>query len=129
MVASCGRPDCFEQFRRADGSGVYAFDVALPDTLATYDLSVFTCDDTSRSQFAGEAQMKTVVSWLAPGDSVMLKDTVFIPSGTKRGRISPYRSGVSGRIGETFTLEFRIEDEPRRFRGLGIILEKQNGTR
>ena len=130
MAASCSRADCVEQFCRADGSGVYSFDVALPDTLASYDFSVFTRDDSVRSRFVdGVTQMRTVVSWIAPEGPVMLRDTVYIPSGTSRGTLSPYRAGVSGKIGREFTLEFRASEEPKRFRGIGLVFKKQNGTR
>lgn len=130
VAASCGRPDCIEQFHRADGSGVYAFEVSLPDTLSDYVFSVLTLDDSSRPRFAdGVTQMKTVISWISPEGPVMLRDTVWLPSGTSRGMLSPYRTGVSGKIGPEFTLEFRVSGEPQHFRGIGLLFEKQNGTR
>lgn len=112
MLCSCSRPASYEEFIRCDeaSGGIYEFSVDLPDSTASYDLSFYTS--------ALKAPLQLEISL----DS--LRETVWFPE--EKG-LALYRSLI--RPGASMALRIKPLDPPDGFRGLGIILEQNDGTR
>jgi len=112
MLCSCGRPASYEEFIRCDEApgGIYSFSLDIPDTLASYDLSFYTS--------SMDEALQLEISWGS------LRETVWFPQHKDRAL---YRSGI--RPGARMELRIKAIDPPKRFRGLGIILEQKDGTR
>ena len=121
MLAGCVKPDSVEIFipsAKADG-GVYVFDLALADSLSTYDISFYT-----RVDGAPLDSLPLRVMWLSPSGN-SFSETVYMDT-SKETEV--YRSGISLYEYGDWRICVRPGVENRGFRGLGIIC-KQNGTR
>jgi len=125
LASGCSRPETTEQFIKegeADG-GVYSFELALEDSVGTYDFSFFTRIDSPLNK-PQTSSLRLNVVWRSPsGESA--GETVYM-DGSKM--CEKYRSGVSPKECGKWTMEVRIPDKPKGFRGLGIICT-HNGTR
>ena len=120
FAVACSGPGSYEEFVRAEDApgGVYEF--VVPDGApvipgeakepATCDLSFYT------APLKEPLQLEIVL------DS--LKETVWFPFGQHKAL---YRSSV--RLAGAEALRVRPNDPPERFRGLGIIIKRNDGTR
>ncbi len=151
LTLACNPPASYEQFVRADEApeGIYEF--TLPDfctVLATspchsersegisFDLSFYT------APLAAPLQLE--VAWSYPqeeGAVARYSETVWFPAGKHRAL---YRSGITVPTVDTsapapsvipseakdpLTIRVKPINPPERFRGLGIICKRNDGTR
>ena len=116
MAVACGRPASYEKFVRADeaAGGVYEFCPEMSDTTASYDLSFYTAPLSE--------PLHLEIIW-----NSQHRETVWFPAGKHRAL---YRSGI--RAGsDTLEMQLRVRplNAPGDFRGLGIIMHQNDGTR
>ena len=118
LVVGCSRPASFEQFIRvADApGGLYRFELELPDSTATYDISFYTADLKESLQLE--------VRW-NDDSGPLLNENVWIPADR---HVALYRSGLRQAPGK-LCLRVRTINPPKHFRGLGIIMHQNDGTR
>ena len=131
LTASCRRPASFEQFIRADEtvSGSYVFTLFLDDSLASYDLSIYTkVDPPLMAADRPEVSLGLVVEWAEKNGFTALREKVYLPCGGAAGSNQPYRSGVRPSHPGEWTVSITPENPPAGLRGIGMIC-KRNGTR
>lgn len=130
LLLSCSAPESMEQFvRRADSeNGVYPFELDFSDSLSTFDISFYVRTDISALKASRTASLKLDTRWYNPSDSLVLEESVYIPSGDQRGERLLYREGVNPDERGLWRLEVKTNEVPSEFRGIGIIC-KRNGTR
>lgn len=127
-LLSCRCPSSMETFvkaRDAEG-GEYVFDLFMPDSLKTYDVSFYMrIDPFLRKERNVPVEM--IVDWVSPSDSVALGDTVFFEVDDLRGSEKLYRSGVA-LDADGWKLKVKVGKPVRGLSGIGIVC-KENGTR
>ena len=121
-LVACHAPQSRETF--LPGDGPYIFPVALTDSSAAYDQSLFTRVDGRKAP--GELQLQ--MDWTAP-DGTPWTETVFLPlkgSGVfSREACTPYRSHlVPDQLG-MWTLIVTPVQAPEGLRGMGLIVKSQ----
>ena len=146
-VSSCRKPSSYEQFIRADRAegGEYVFCLDMSDTLACYDVSLYTRVDAAFFAAARPyRQLRLEISWIAPvmpdsspvlpdatlvmpdPDRASLSETVYIPYGGRGGSAHLYRSGVKPSPAGEWTVAVRPLDAPKGLRGMGIICKRKD---
>ena len=119
LAVACSGPGSYEEFVRAEDAtgGVYGFVIPSSTVIpseakepGSYDLSFYT------SPLAEPLQLQITL------DS--LSETVWFPAGQNKAL---YRSGV--RLAGAVVLRVRPINPPEDFRGLGIIVKRNDGTR
>ncbi len=122
VLAACSRPSSYEQFVRSDGSGEYSFELELPDTLSSYDISFYSAVD--RPLFSADTlrSFPLQVVWRSPSGRY-LSETVYYPADSLKAR---YRSGIVPSEEGSWTLSVTIAPEPRGLRGLGVICRRNS---
>ncbi len=126
---SCSEPASVERFIRADEAvnGVYVFQLDMTDSLAFYDLSLYTSVDAPLLGAGPEkAALALEVSLYGPGTA--LSETVYLPCGDRKGSCRLYRTGVRPSSPGIWNLSLRPVDPPSGLRGLGVICSR-HGTR
>lgn len=127
VLFSCVRPVSYERFiRRSSAPGAeYVFTVPMKDSLASYDISLF-----SRVDVKEKVQLKLEVDWIPPcdRDSVALRDTVYMTVDGIDGSSSLYRSSVRANPPGDWGIRVKVVSPPKKLRGMGIIC-RENGTR
>lgn len=133
LPIACSQPDSFEQFIKADDApgGVYEFVIpAIPDgsQASAFDISLFT------SPLRSPLQLN--IRWMEPADMPEGRDSedifserVWFPAGEHQAL---YRSGVAPELKDSsknLILRIRPINPPEDLRGLGIILNRNDGTR
>ena len=116
LAVACGRPASYEKFVRADeaAGGVYEFYPEMSDTTASYDLSFYTAPLSE--------PLHLEIIW-----NSQHQETVWFPAGKHRAL---YRSGIrAGSDTPEMQLRVRPLNAPGDFRGLGIIMHQNDGTR
>jgi len=105
----------------------------MTDTLVRYDISFYTRIDSRRNRLAGIDGVTLDVQWVSPcgeryGESVRmpipLSGHLFSTSA-----VVPYRTGLLPYEAGEWNLEVRVPSFPVGFRGLGLIIERKDGTR
>ena len=139
-VISCRKPSSYEQFIRADRAegGEYVFCLDMSDTLACYDVSLYTRVDAAFFAAARPSrQLRLEISWIAPvmpdstpvmpdPDRASLSETVYLPYGGRAGSAHLYRSGVKPSPAGEWTVAVRPLDAPKGLRGMGIICKRKD---
>lgn len=136
LCVSCGRPEVEESFVKAcnvaDG-GVYSFSIDMRDTLCRYDLSFYTRLDVRKNRLDGIGGIGLDIVWVSPtGERYGEMVDIPVPvSGNffSTAVVVPYRTGLLPVEPGEWTLEVRVPDAPSGFRGLGVMIERKNGTR
>ena len=139
LVLACGRPSTMEQFIKAEDAaasavspgGVDRFEVDFFDSLATYDISLYTrlADTGARNRVHGSEPLGLDVRWISPAKETALEERVYIPYGGIRGVKELYRSGVKPGSAGVWTIELRpVAENLLPISGIGIICVC-NGTR
>ena len=127
-LLSCRCPSSLETFvrtRDAEG-GEYVFDLFMPDSLKSYDISFYVRTDPLLRK-ATETPIELSVDWVSPSDSVALSDTVYFIPDSVRGVERMYRTGVRLEK-QGWKLKVRAGKAPRGLSGIGLVC-KENGTR
>lgn len=131
----CSRPAVEETFVKAGAApdGIYSFSVDMADTLCRYDVSFFTRFDARRNRLAEWDGVGLEVEWVSPS-GVRYGEQVMMPvplSGNffSSQLILPYRKGLLPVEAGLWTLEVRVPSVPPGFRGLGIIIDRKDGSR
>jgi len=125
-VLSCQRPDTTEQFLREDQSqfGIYTFDEYMSDSLSNYTVSFYTAVDGKKAQICVPLQ----VAWISPGGKTF-SETVYMTAGSSSGDREVYRSGLVPYEFGHWTLGIASLHDIEGFRGIGVIVERKDGTR
>jgi len=125
-VFSCRKPELTEQFLREDQShfGIYTFDVDMSDSLSTYSVSFYTAVDGKKSQICVPLQ----VVWLSPSGKTY-SETVYMTAGNSSGDRELYRSGLVPYEFGRWTIGIASLHDIEGFRGMGVIVERKDGTR
>lgn len=130
LFAACSKPATEVKFISAKDAAdsLYRFTLDMTDSLASY--SVYFFSRTDRPATGGERSfpMTLDAEWISPDGETELKETVYLNSSPAGGSKDLYRSDVRPAPGE-WTLSVRVSGAPKGFRGLGIISERQDGTR
>ena len=129
LITSCTKPAVCESFVSIDDRdviGSYVFDMDLCDSLATYDLYLYTRVDQLPPMLAAQEDMELRVRWVSP-EGERYEETVFFPVREKvkalyRRDFVPVTHGI-------WKLELSVRDEIDGLRGMGIVLERKDGTR
>lgn len=117
LLAGCSRPTAGELFLPAPRNS-YDFPVEVADSLASFDFSFFT-----RVDFGSKVSepVRLDVAWVAPSDSSVWRETVYMLTGDEAGTLQRYRTGVTfPRTGE-WTLKVSMSPEIKGLRGLGLV--------
>ena len=136
LCAGCSRPVREEGFIRAQDAagGVYRFDVDLSDSLAAYDLKVYSRVESLFRKLPAMISTPLSVSWISPSGQ-RYSENVWLT--LTRPGTSPYlleseqfyrRGLVPAEYGK-WTLEISPDDAPKGFSGLGVITIRHDGTR
>jgi len=125
LLAGCGKPRTFEQFIKAQDStdGVYHFELALDDSLATYDIAFYTRIDRPFGIDVTDC-LRLDVLWRSPSGK-KAGETVYMNVAELKEK---YRSGVSPKEYGKWSIDVKVPVPPEGLLGLGIICEC-NGTR
>ena len=141
LLVGC-RPASYEQFIRADQAqdGEYVFALDLPDSTATYDLSLYTrVDPALMAAATPSAELALQVCWLAPAEGGTplggstspacfampeLSEIVYLPFGAEAGSVKLYRSGVKPAPAGEWHLSVTPIAPPEGLRGIGIICKR-----
>lgn len=132
LPLACSRPASYEEFRTFDKSkgGVHSFTICMDDTLATYDIWIYTRVEASTRaarQALSEFSMPLDMEWTDPeGNS--FEEVVYMHPGGHSGARELYRSGLVPVVPGEWSLDIRPLTTPMGFCGIGIICET-NGTR
>lgn len=129
LVTSCTKPTVSESFvsiEDRDVIGSYVFDMDLCDSLATYDLYLYTRVDQMPPQLALQEDMELRVRWISP-DGERYEETVYFPVREKVKAL--YRRDFAPVLSGVWKLELSVRDEIEGLRGMGIVLERKDGTR
>lgn len=138
FVVSCRPPATSEVFIPAPGP--YVFTLDMSDSLASYDVAIFTRIDAHEETLAAMGQLPVTAVWTAP--DYTMKDDIFgnryytftesfyLPlEGARRSYFSrqvwhSYRKGVRPGIFGDWQLTLSVPDsvQIRGFRGLGVEL-------
>lgn len=114
FIASCARPASVETFVKADGSGVYDFEINMTDSLHVYDLSFYTRLDGGRAPSG--FPMKVYLT--SPSGQTYVENVYFDCS---KGWISPYRTGLVPVEHGLWTMSVRAAADG--MCGLGLVTE------
>ena len=120
FLASCREPQSREYFQRSSGTGEFSFEFEMADTLCAYDISFYSAIDRPLFRKDTLVSFPLQIVWRSPSGRYF-SETVYYPADSNRVR---YRSGVIPSESGTWAIGVTIPDEPRRMRGLGIIVEK-----
>lgn len=129
LAVSCSKPAVSESFVSVDETdviGSYVFDMDLCDSLATYDLYLYTRVDQLPSTLAAREDMELRVRWISP-EGERYEETVFFPVREKIKAL--YRRDFAPVMPGMWKLELSVRDEIEGLRGMGIVLERKDGTR
>lgn len=133
LPTACSQPDSYERFIKADDApgGEYEFVIpAIPggSQASAFDISLFT--------FPLRSSLQLDIRWMEPADMPEGRDSedffserVWFPAGEHQAL---YRSGVvpeSEVSSQDLILRIRPINPPEDFRGLGIILKRNDGAR
>ena len=136
LLVACSRPDCIETFVKASDApaGVYSFEADFTDTLATWDLSLYTRIDGPARRLRDVHALPLKVEWTAPSGerfSEMVEIPLTRPAGSRFCLESqvPYRTGVVPVEAGVWTIDLIPQAPPDGFRGMGLITERRDGTR
>ena len=127
--ASCSKPAVSESFvsiEDRDVIGSYVFDMDLCDSLAAYDLYLYTRVDQRPSELAAQEDMELRVRWISP-QGERYEEQVYFPVREKTKAL--YRSDFVPVEPGIWKLELSVRDEVEGLRGMGLVLERKDGTR
>lgn len=119
-AASCTRPDTTEQFAFDDGSGQFAFEVDLGDSLCTYDLSFYTRMESRLSPPGFPMRV-----YLTSPSGTVYSETLFYDASASL--VVPYRADLKPVEYGLWQLSVRARAEG--LKGMGLICRKKDGTR
>jgi len=142
LAVSCREPASSEVFIPVPGP--YTFTLDFSDSLATYDVALFTRIDSRAGSVQALGELPLIAVWTAPDYSqedvfsnpyYTFTEVVYLPLGaSKRSYFSsqvwhPYRKGVNPGIYGDWTLTLSIPDtvQVRGLRGLGVELHRKYG--
>ena len=138
LVASCSQPATSEEFIPAPGP--YVFTLDLSDSLASYDVAIFTRIDSREEAMAETSQLPVTAVWTAPDHSMpenifgnqyfTYTEKFYLPLEASRSSFfsrqvwHKYRKGLRPGIYGDWQLTLSIPDtvQIRGFRGLGVEL-------
>jgi len=132
LVFACKQPSVYEQFIPTSQANEdsFRFEVDMSDSTATYDIYFYTQVDRSYFRQPSSESLALNVRWTpASSGKVQLSEKVYLPLGGVRGTKEMYRSAVVPDSLGIWTIEARAIDAPQGLRGLGIICERNHGTR
>ena len=122
LFLSCSRPSSTETFLRGDGP--YVFTVDMSDSLATYDVDLFTRIDAMEFP----AQLRLDITWKDPLDS-LFTETVYLPvsrgsSFFSQESYAPYRADVAPAVPGLWSVTVAVHNPPEGLNGMGLVLKK-----
>jgi len=128
LLAACSRPSSTEQFIKLGETvdSVFVFDLFMPDSLVSYDISFYTRVDAPFYGRKKTSDVKLCVEWVSSADSVALRDTVWMQYDVMKGSCAKYRSGVC--VGQGWKLKVKPSACSVGFGGIGLICS-ENGAR
>ena len=135
VVAACREPAVSEEFIPAPGP--YEFALDFSDTLAKYDVALFTRIDSHEKTMRALGELPVTATWEAPpldGDvsAGSFTEEFFLPlEGARRSYFSrqvwhPYRKGVVPAVHGEWKLRLSLPDsiEVHGMRGMGVEVVK-----
>ena len=140
---SCVRPDSVEQYvgaEQREPNGLYNYTIDMSDTLATYDITLYSRIDAGKQRMAATRDFPLTVTWTAPSGR-RYRETVYfgIHEGSEGSNFysnqyrKPYRTGLVPVEAGIWELAVQVNsgNEVPGFRGLGVICKKnlRDGTR
>ena len=125
LAASCSQPSSTETFIPAPGP--YEFAVDLSDSVAVWDLSLYTRVDAVRDTLP---ELKLTATWTSPS-AQSFSETVYLPlsGGTSffsREACVPYRTAVAPLERGCWTLTVTLPSPPSGLRGLGLVVARKS---
>jgi len=139
-LAACVRPSSTEQFIMADDApgGLYSFSLDMADSLVSYDIWLYSRIDSRKTALSSLDNIPVEIRWISPSGQ-RYGEKVYFPSDEVSGKTfsyfsrqlkSLYRSDVVPLEHGEWTLEAKAGEGVAGFRGLGVILERNDdGTR
>ena len=140
---SCARPDSVELYvgeEDRETNGLYRYSIDMSDTLATYDIILYSRIDAGRQKMVAARDFPLTITWTAPSGQ-RFRETVYfgIHDGSKGSDFysnqyrKPYRTGLVPVEAGIWDMAVQVNsgnDVPG-FRGLGVICKKNtsDGTR
>lgn len=123
-LCCCEKPSSSESFIRASDAedGKYVFELALTDSLSSYDISI-----CSRLSEGKSRSLCLKVRWVSP-DWESFCETVYTEPVGIKGNVELYRSGVEPCPPGNWKIEITAVDAPESLCGIGLVC-KRNGTR
>ena len=130
LLCACSEPLSSYQFvgeGECGTDGVYVFHLPLSDSLAVYDVSLY-----SSAQKAKVENLEILSRWIAP-DGESFSETVYMKEVGRKGSREIYRSAIKpgSRCGE-WILSLKPVVERGSISGMGVICSKEtveDGTR
>lgn len=123
-AVSCTAPRAHEEFLKAPRES-YDFVFSGVDTISLYDISFYTRYDVLKKR---SDMLQLDITWTDPDDSTYC-ETLYMERGDRNGVEARYRTGLYFIKPGDWTLSVAVSGETELLRGLGIIWNKQNGTR
>ena len=128
LLYSCSEPLSSYQFVREDkcaSEGVYVFHLDMSDSLAVYDVSIYSSAQKGRVE-----NLELLARWIAP-DGQSFSETVYMKDVERKGSRELYRSSMRpGSQSGAWILSLKPSVERGRLSGLGVICTKRDdGTR
>lgn len=122
LLLSCSQPSSTETFLR--GNGPYVFTVDMSESLATYDVDLFTRIDAMEFP----AQLRLDITWKDPLDS-LFTETVYLPvsrgsSFFSQESYAPYRADVAPAVPGLWSVTVAVPNPPEGLNGMGLVLKK-----
>lgn len=117
LAVCCSQPSSREYFIRSDGSGEYAFEMEMADSLASYDISFFTRIDRSPAAGAAGETFPIDIVWRSPSGRYYSESVIYLADSVR----VRYRSGLRPPEYGLWGLTVTMPREPEGIRGLGVI--------
>lgn len=136
VFSSCRKPSVYERFVQNNDcteAGVYDFVVDMSDSLATYDVSLYTRVDGDHSGENTSVGVLVDVAWKSPS-GIVYSEKVYFPfsEGTEffsRQAVMPYRVDTVPVEYGLWELSLRPQVDIAGLRGWGVKCVRKNGTR
>ena len=135
LLVSCTRPSVSETYLLREDcalDGIYRFEVDMSDSLARYDISLYTRIDGNHQRPDADKGVRLKMIWTSPSGRDYSENVYFsfTESSCEDGFFSlqcslPYRSGLVPKEHGVWTLTLQQLKEIRDLRGWGIICESK----
>ncbi len=136
LAFSCSNPASRETFIKASETevpGRYSFSVDFSDSLAVYDLDIYTMADINRGEKVGWTDIQAYSLWTSPSgkqysETFVMPDSAFVrKTFNSYHYLRAYRHDVSPKEAGLWTVEIILPvcDQTSMVRGLGLIVTRK----